>query len=216
MAPFFHWHVGHLRPHGGRRYSDRGYRRDWDRWHRPEEPGPDPSPGPSPGPDLLQSVVSAATAPITAPLKAIGGLFGLEVEDPLPLADEEAEMYPIRHRRPRWARYQSGDENSESGDEFAPTREETPQLTNSRTRWPWLQREEQVWQDNAETEEGGGLGQYPATIPLEGELEEEWPDPPVDKDPVSGCITRGRPFDDFAFGSAAVPAKHGPRNQGTG
>jgi hypothetical protein len=66
---------------------------------------------------------------------------------------------------------------------------------------------------------------------LEGELEEEaWeiepifprnereggnagtlPDPPVDKDPVSGCTTPGRPFDDFEFRSPAVPAKHGPR-----
>lgn len=69
---------------------------------------------------MLQSVVSAATAPITVPLKAIGGLFGLEVEDPFPLTDEEAEMHPSRHRRRRSARYQSGDENSESGNEFAP------------------------------------------------------------------------------------------------
>jgi outer membrane protein OmpA-like peptidoglycan-associated protein len=37
------------------------------------------------------------------------------------------------------------------------------------------------------------------------------PAPPVDKSPVSGCITRGRPFDDFAFRSAAVPVTHGPR-----
>jgi hypothetical protein len=108
MAPFFRWH-GHEGLH------PREPRRHWDRWHRHEEPGP----GPSGGPDVLQSVVSAATAPITAPLKAIGGLFGLEVEDPFP-TDEEAEMYPSRHRRPRSARYQSGDENSESGDEFAP------------------------------------------------------------------------------------------------
>jgi outer membrane protein OmpA-like peptidoglycan-associated protein len=52
---------------------------------------------------------------------------------------------------------------------------------------------------------------------LEGELEEEaWEfetllPAPVDQDPVSGCTTRGRPFDDFEFGSAAVPATHGPR-----
>jgi hypothetical protein len=37
------------------------------------------------------------------------------------------------------------------------------------------------------------------------------PDPPVDKNPVNGCGTRGRPFDDFEFRSAAIPAKHGPR-----
>jgi len=123
MAPFFRWH-GHegWHPHEGRRH--------WDRRHRRDEPGP----GPSPGPDVLQSVVSAATAPITAPLKAIGGLFGLEVEDPFPLADEEAEIQPSRHRRPRWARYRSGDENSESGDEFAPEGEQTE--TRRRTgRW---------------------------------------------------------------------------------
>ena len=42
------------------------------------------------------------------------------------------------------------------------------------------------------------------------------PDPPVDKNPVNGCGTPGRPFDDFAFGSPTVPAKHGPRIQGTG
>ena len=35
--------------------------------------------------------------------------------------------------------------------------------------------------------------------------------PPVDENPVSGCITRGRPFDDFQFRSSAVPAKHGSR-----
>jgi OmpA family len=68
---------------------------------------------------------------------------------------------------------------------------------------------------------------------LEGELEEEaweiepifpryeWevgkavpstlPAPPVDKAPVSGCNTPGRPFDDFEFRSPAVPARHGPR-----
>jgi hypothetical protein len=139
MAPFFRWHghEGHWHPHEGRRH--------WDRWQGREEPGP----GPSRGPDVLQSVVSAATAPITAPLKAIGGLFGLEVEDPFPVSDEEAEMYPTRHRRPRSARYPSGDENSESGDEFAPWGEQMPQLTNPRTRWPWFQRGEQVWQDDA-------------------------------------------------------------------
>ena len=146
MAPFFRWHghEGHWRGHEGHWHPHEG-RRHWDRWQGREEPGP----GPSPGPDVLQSVVSAATAPITAPLKAIGGLFGLEVEDPFPLSDEEAEMYPTRHRRPRSARYQSGDENSESGDEFAPLGEQMPQLTDPRTRWPWLQREEQVWQDDA-------------------------------------------------------------------
>jgi OmpA family len=37
------------------------------------------------------------------------------------------------------------------------------------------------------------------------------PDPPVDKNPVSGCTTPGRPFDDFQFRSPAVPARHGPR-----
>jgi hypothetical protein len=53
---------------------------------------------------------------------------------------------------------------------------------------------------------------------LEGELEEEalefestLPAPPFDKDPVSGCTAPGKPFDDFAFRSPAVPAKHGPR-----
>ena len=40
------------------------------------------------------------------------------------------------------------------------------------------------------------------------------PDPPVDKNPVNGCGTPGRPFDDFAFGSPTVPAKHGPRIKG--
>ena len=35
--------------------------------------------------------------------------------------------------------------------------------------------------------------------------------PPVDKNPVSGCETAGRPFDDFQFRSSAVPARHGPR-----
>jgi hypothetical protein len=35
--------------------------------------------------------------------------------------------------------------------------------------------------------------------------------PPVDKNAVNGCETAGRPFDDFAFRSSAVPAKHGPR-----
>ena len=35
--------------------------------------------------------------------------------------------------------------------------------------------------------------------------------PPVDKNPVNGCETAGRPFDDFAFRSSTVPAKHGPR-----
>jgi hypothetical protein len=114
MAPFFRWHghEGHWLPHEGRRH--------WERWHRREEPGP----GPSPGPDLLQSVASAATAPITAPLKAIGGLFGLEVEDPFPPPDEDAEMHRNRYRRPSWARYH-GDENSESIDELAPAKEQT-------------------------------------------------------------------------------------------
>jgi hypothetical protein len=123
MAPFFRWH-GHegWHPHDGRRR--------WDRWHRREEHGP----GPSPGPDVLQSVVSAATAPITAPLKAIGGLFGLEVEDPFPPADEETEAYPGRRRRPRWARYHSSDQNNESGDEFAPGGEQTETCRRS-GRW---------------------------------------------------------------------------------
>jgi hypothetical protein len=35
--------------------------------------------------------------------------------------------------------------------------------------------------------------------------------PPVDKNPVSGCETAGRPFDDFQFRSSTVPARHGPR-----
>lgn len=127
MAPFFRWHQHEgWHPHEGRRH--------WDRWHRREEPGP----GPSPGPDVLQSVVSAATAPITAPLKAIGGLFGLEVEDPFPLMGEEAEMYPSRYRRPRSARYQSGDENSESGDEFAPAGE---QAETHRRTGRWIRRD---------------------------------------------------------------------------
>jgi hypothetical protein len=136
MAPFFRWHghEGNWRLRDGRRHWDNGHRRDWDRWHRPEGPGPGPSPGPSPGPDLLQSVVSAATAPITAPFKAIGGLLGLEIEDPFPLADEEAETHRGRHRRPQLARYQSGDENSESVDEFAPAGRQTE--TRRRTgRW---------------------------------------------------------------------------------
>jgi hypothetical protein len=126
MAPFFRWH-GH---EGNWRLREgRGH---WDRWHRPGEPDPGPPPGPTPGPDLLQSVVSAATAPITAPFKAIGGLLGLEIDDPL--ADEEAEMHRSRHRRPQWARYQSGDENSESADEFAPAGGQTE--TRRRTgRW---------------------------------------------------------------------------------
>jgi hypothetical protein len=123
MAPFFRWHGrdGYWHPHEGRRH--------WDRSHRREEPGQ----GPSPGPDLLQSVASAATAPITAPLKAIGGLFGLEIEDPLPLADEDAEMHRNRYRRPSWARYH-GDENTESIDELASANEQTE--TRRRTgRW---------------------------------------------------------------------------------
>ena len=90
MAPFFRWH-GHEGWHGGWRPHEP--RRHWDRWHGHEEPGP----GPSGGPDVLQSVVSAATAPITAPLKAIGGLFGLEVEDPFP-RDEEVENTTPGHQ----------------------------------------------------------------------------------------------------------------------
>jgi hypothetical protein len=127
MAPFFRWH-GHegWHPHEGRRH--------WDRWHRREEPGP----GPSPGPDVLHSVVSAATAPITAPLKALGGLFGLEVEDPL--TDEEAEMYPSRYRRPRSARYQTGDQSSESG-EFEPAGEQTEKR---RQTGRWIRRNGEI------------------------------------------------------------------------
>jgi hypothetical protein len=112
MAPFFRLH-GH---EGWHAHDGRGR---WDRWHGHAEPGQ----GPPGGPDMLQSVVSAATAPITAPLKALGGLFGLEVEDPFP-TDEEAELYPSPYGRRRSVSYKSG-ENSGSGDEFAPTGEET-------------------------------------------------------------------------------------------
>jgi outer membrane protein OmpA-like peptidoglycan-associated protein len=63
----------------------------------------------------------------------------------------------------------------------------------------------------------------PESFEFDPELDEyqsEWdqlevprtlPAPPVDKNPVSGCITPGRPFDDFEFRSSAVPATHGPR-----
>lgn len=58
----------------------------------------------------------------------------------------------------------------------------------------------------------GGLGQ--AAVPygsIAGVLGDALPRPPVDSSAVVGCITRGRPFDDFKFNSAAVPAQHGPR-----
>jgi hypothetical protein len=63
--------------------------------------------------------------------------------------------------------------------------------------------EEEAWElepvFHRDEQEAGGV--VPSTLPA----------PPVDKDPVSGCATRGRPFDDFEFRSPAVPAKHGPR-----
>ena len=46
---------------------------------------------------------------------------------------------------------------------------------------------------------------------IAGVLGDALPDPPVDSSAVSGCTTAAKPFDDFAFRSAAVPAKHGPR-----
>jgi outer membrane protein OmpA-like peptidoglycan-associated protein len=60
--------------------------------------------------------------------------------------------------------------------------------------------EEEAWEIEPifprDQREGGSAG--PSTLP----------DPPVDKDPVSGCTLPGKPFDDFEFGSPAVPAKH--------
>jgi outer membrane protein OmpA-like peptidoglycan-associated protein len=44
-----------------------------------------------------------------------------------------------------------------------------------------------------------------------GTLGDPIPDPPVDSSAVTGCDTVAKPFDDFAFRSAAVPAKHVPR-----
>ena len=58
----------------------------------------------------------------------------------------------------------------------------------------------------------GGLGQ--AAVPygsIAGVLGDALLRPPVDSSAVVGCVTRGRPFDDFKFNSAVVPAQHGPR-----
>ena len=57
-----------------------------------------------------------------------------------------------------------------------------------------------------------GLGQ--ATMlygPIAGVLGDDLPKPAVDSSAVTGCETAARPFDDFAFKSADVPAKHKPR-----
>ena len=58
----------------------------------------------------------------------------------------------------------------------------------------------------------GGLGQAPMLYGWNaGALGDSIPNPQVDPSPVSGCATAAKPFDDFAFKSAAVQAKHGPR-----
>ena len=57
-----------------------------------------------------------------------------------------------------------------------------------------------------------GLGQAPMQYgSIAGVLGDTLPNPPVDSSAVSGCATAAKPFDDFAFKSAAVPAQHGPR-----
>jgi outer membrane protein OmpA-like peptidoglycan-associated protein len=57
-----------------------------------------------------------------------------------------------------------------------------------------------------------GLGQAPMVYgSIAGVLGDALPAPPVDTSAVSGCTTAAKPFDDFPFGSAAVPAKHEPR-----
>jgi outer membrane protein OmpA-like peptidoglycan-associated protein len=58
----------------------------------------------------------------------------------------------------------------------------------------------------------GGLGQAAVLYgSIAGVLGDALPRPPVDSSAVVGCVTRGRPFDDFKFNSAVVPAQHGPR-----
>jgi outer membrane protein OmpA-like peptidoglycan-associated protein len=57
-----------------------------------------------------------------------------------------------------------------------------------------------------------GLGQAPMLHgSIAGMFGDVLPRPPVDSSTVIGCVTRGRPFDDFKFNSAVVPAQHGPR-----
>ena len=57
-----------------------------------------------------------------------------------------------------------------------------------------------------------GLGQAPMLYgSIAGVLGDDLPKPPVDSSAVTGCDTAARPFDDFAFRSADVPAKHKPR-----
>ena len=59
-----------------------------------------------------------------------------------------------------------------------------------------------------------GLGQVPMLYgSIAGMLGDPLPDPPVDSSVVTGCDTSAKPFDDFAFKSAAVPAKHGPESR---
>lgn len=58
----------------------------------------------------------------------------------------------------------------------------------------------------------GGLGQAPMLYgSIAGALGDPIPEPPVDSSAVTGCNTAAKPFDDFAFRSSAIPAKHGPR-----